>query len=448
MPPSLKGTTRVSPQQKSQIEGSDVPGRASNHVLPGRPLVIAWTYCAVISCSLLVLLFATSSRPTSTQKLAQAAVFLFLFVSALPLLTLGLPQRVQRLTLLTYAAGLVLATPAITQYYFNYEWFIGDLLLVSVPLLIGIGLYAASLYKPRILIHALRAILACLFTAAIISRFFPDPLDSFRFVPPAPLLMAALWTYSFALKGVNRLIMAIGLTMVAALTLQSQWRSSALVFAFIGIGAAFYFLRGRARSVIVAATTAAICALMFFGFSLPGLSSFSGDSRLIQTFENGGLAQDSSTTFRFVEAKAVLATATAEWSPLNLPFGSGHGGTYDFSKLDRMPGSKNFGDRNGEDGRVHNIHLGPALLLYRYGVAGALFGLVATLTAVRRAIQAGREQEPEIFIVAVGMVGCILIGVANNVSTQIHFSLTAALFVALVVSRSAPRRLADARSAT
>lgn len=399
----------------------------------------AWVWICLILLMFLPVVLATSARPTSLQKTVQAIVFAGIFVSAFPVLALLRNSRVNDGLIVTYVGVAALGAPALTQVYFDLEWFAGDVLLLAVPLLMGLGVYSKASVDERFAPLALQWTARFLLLAAVLASFFPDPLDSFRFVAPAPLLMSTLWVWSIVKTGLSRWIAVAGVGLVGYLTLASQWRSSAMVFLLIGVGSAALLLRGRARLFAALLLGALAVTVAGSNFSVAATGPLS-NNRLVRTFQDGGLARDSSTGFRFVEAAAVRDTALAEWSPMNIPLGTGHGATYKLSNLAVMPRSANFGERNGQDGRVHNIHLGPAMVAYRYGLAGVLVAIFVFLYCCRRTLSSARDGDHNSLILSLAMIGCILLGVANNVTTQAHFTLTAALFLGIAARGHSQRR--------
>lgn len=352
--------------------------------------------------------------------------------------------RVSNGLIVTYVGVAALGAPALTQAYFDLEWFVGDVLLLAVPLLLGLGVYAKATTDTSFADAALKWSARFLLLAAVLASFFPDPLDSFRFVAPAPLLMATLWVWSIVKTGIARWFAISGVCIVGYLTLASQWRSSAMVFLLIGAATLVLLLRGHAR--LFAGLLLGVLAIGLASANLTlDASSPLSNNRLVRTFEDGGLARDSSTGFRFVEAAAVRDTALTEWSPFNIPLGAGHGATYKLSNLAVMPRSANFDERNGQEGRVHNIHLGPAMVTYRYGVAGVLVAIFVLIYCSRRTLSSAKERDHNSFILSLAMVGCILLGVANNVTTQAHFTLTASLFLGIAAQGHRQRKSARRR---
>jgi len=405
----------------------------------------AWVWICLILLMALPVLLATSARPTTLQKVVQAAVFAGIFFSTFPALAMLRNSRVNSGLFVAYGGVAILGAPALTQVYFDLQWFAGDVLLLAVPLLMGIGVYAKASGDPNFADVALRWAAGLLLVAAVLASFFPDPSDSFRFVAPAPILMATFWVWSIAKTGAARWFAIAATTLIGYLTFASQWRSSAVVFLMIGAAALMLLLRGRGRFFFALALAAVAIAVGNASLTVEALGSGSSN-RIIRTFQDGGLSNDSSTSFRFVEADAVKETAASEWSPLNIPFGTGHGATYKLSELSVMPRSANFQERNGQDGRVHNIHLGPAMVAYRYGLAGVLAVVFISIYCARRTLSSARQGDQNSLILSLAMIGCIILGVANNVTTQAHFTLTAALFLGIAALGHSQRRRREQRN--
>lgn len=393
-----------------------------------------WVACGVLAFTVLPLFLATAARPTDIQKLAQAVVFAGIFATA-PLVLLPKPHAAYRALVIIYGTAALFAVPALTQRYFKLDWFFGDILLLTAPVLLGVGIERASRRRPELPHTVLKAFCVSLFITACIASQFPDPLDHYRFQAPAPMVMAAAWAGLVAPKSGHRLLLAVAsLGILGYLTWESQWRSSAGVFLAIGLFTIAYVLRGHAKVLFVVSVGSLV--ILFVGFGgmdlLPGGDGAESDNRIVATFQEGGPGNDSSTTFRFVEMHAAIATAQEEWNPVNLLLGGGHGATYNFYQLAVMPESHDFEGRNSEDGRVHNIHLGFVMLGYRYGILGyALAGVLGFLT-LRHAIRAARAGDFAVYVPAAGILGCIILLLANNVTTQIHYSLTVAILIPLI----------------
>jgi hypothetical protein len=86
---------------------------------------------------------------------------------------------------------------------------------------------------------------------------------------------------------------------------------------------------------------------------------------------------DDSIDGRFEEAIDIIYNTRHFTSPLQAIIGHGHGATYIARYSD--PG-RNL--RN--DGRVHNIHITPFLLFYRYGLLGLLIYALTTILVFNR----------------------------------------------------------------
>lgn len=92
------------------------------------------------------------------------------------------------------------------------------------------------------------------------------------------------------------------------------------------------------------------------------------DTRFYELTLHTSLVAEGSTMARVLEARDALVMLAS-----NLPFsllGFGHGASY-------IPEASHIATNVTPEGVVHNIHIGPVLLLFRYGLLGAVFyGLV------------------------------------------------------------------------
>jgi hypothetical protein len=404
-----------------------------------------WVVLSLGAAALLPIYLATAARPTSGQKAAQAVVFAGIFLTALPVLLASARRRVTGPVLATYGVMLVFAAPAITQRYFRPSWMIGDVLLLSTPILLGLALHSVAQRHPRLPHRALHLIVGSLFIAAVVASRFPDPLDSNRYNPPAPLLMCAVFVYVVTLRGVKRVAAGVAIPVVAVLTWNSQWRSSFAVFALIGVVTVVLLLKQPMRLLFLWGCAVVLALVLGFGLTLPAAGGSSSNNRIMETFQGGGIKNDSSTSFRFTEASAVIATAKQEWFFPNIVLGGGHGATYNLSNLAALPLSDRFVDRNGRDGRVHNIHLGALMLSYRYGLLGiaiVLFFMYRIGLATRTSV---RSKDYDCFMVTLATVGCAILHLANNVTTQIQFTVTVAVLIPLLAQHRSDVTHCDAQ---
>lgn len=121
-------------------------------------------------------------------------------------------------------------------------------------------------------------------------------------------------------------------------------------------------------ALIVTAATPNVTA------DLRALLATRASSRVL-TFLGPGSAGADVSTGRLREAGLVLEDMQTR-SPLWIPLGVGHGAVFKPEQWDQ-------GRTISEEGFVHNIHIGPLLMLFRYGFAGLILYLFIAVHAAR-----------------------------------------------------------------
>jgi hypothetical protein len=177
-------------------------------------------------------------------------------------------------------------------------------------------------------------------------------------------------------KGLRSMFATVSLAGVAlSLCLASGNRTSVgLLFVAIALGTYCRFGAGRMGLIVVAVSAiAGLCITsgavqVGNGFSMTQLEQ----SRLVRTLNE---REDSSAKARLDEAADAIAEIRHAGVPaIVLGFGPGATYTPHISLIER---------NLNELGTVHNIHITPIMLIYRYGVIGLLaFGLLIGLAIV------------------------------------------------------------------
>ena len=329
----------------------------------------------VVGCILLYAVFdGLSAGVVEEQRLA----FGLVLVSAVTGL-LALPRRYvvspfsSRLTVL-WALLIGAGFLGVARQPIIYPTYVmGDAAAIALPLVLLVyGRADPKLFGARVLhwVTISTLVIACS------SLFFID--EAGRYEPPHPLLMATLWVWAvFPGRLSTRLAAAAGIVIITALALGSGFRTHAILVVFAG--AAALLLRAFSRRKVIP-LVAIISVLTLFAV-VSGLHVTVYGMLLDTRFGPMLLyGLDQSSVNRFFEVQDVLHVISNEWSLWSFPVGAGHGATFE--------PSFSYSDRNlTEHNRIHNIHIGPALLLFRYGLLGAALWvglMITTLVGFRR----------------------------------------------------------------
>ena len=317
------------------------------------------------------------------------------------LAALALPRmKLQPLALVFVVSWLSLAVLALIQGLWGNQWemtyLVGDFGVLMMPILLFLACGFGHDDEPSMFanIRVLDAIGYALFFAAIFAYLFGRDAELKGRYEPPNLFMAA-WLVSRVLgttEKKERAKFLIMLMLFGLIAFLSNERTAILLWAAT-LAVMIANLRGRALAVVGGAV--AVFALV--GISAIGAMSQSGEFESRFTKIEGG--KDDSLQGRFNEVSDMLGTVSREWGPIEYLVGAGHGATF-------KP-VLSFPPRNVIDGRVHNIHIGPALMFYRYGLMG-LFGwlwwLYLIIRSVPRVLQPSCGVAERTMIMAGGLV--------------------------------------------
>jgi hypothetical protein len=318
---------------------------------------------------------ALSVRATALDRPLYAVVVAVVAACFLSVLSTGSLARRERFIVACWlVAATVYALPVVFAKEPNLLWMMGDFSTIMLPVLLWAIVRAHGPAQPTGRYWCALAI--GLGLAAIAAPFASD-LPT-RFEPPSALLMALLWVGVFA-GGTIRMRAAsfMGLATILVLAYQSGNRTSILLWVAAGTLAAAGATSGRWRSMVVVAAIAVALALSAgAGTSSPAASQLVSNSRFKTLV--GEDSRDASLEARFQEA-ADAADWRASGSIPALIFGGGHGATF-------VPERKIIDQNLDEKGRSHNIHLGPVLVWFRYGLLGTAILAIGAFAIVSRCI--------------------------------------------------------------
>ncbi len=211
-----------------------------------------------------------------------------------------------------------------------------------------------------------------------------------RFEAPQIVAITGAWIFALAPKTMlpkkSRTIRVTAWLMVLALVpaiLAARSRTSLVVWVLAGLIA--YFAPGlrRGSRVVPALLLAMLATATLMSFQAKLHSSSAVPRVLAQTRLNAissGTA-DASTKTRILEAQDVKLTMQWQGSFLDQIVGLGHGASY-------IPhNSEVIHNINSQTGRVHNIHVTPFMVWFRYGYAGLALFAGILLTAIMFAVR-------------------------------------------------------------
>jgi hypothetical protein len=324
---------------------------------------LAWLY--LVGLSVITIYDALSPRFLPLQKELQAAFYIAVLVFAVGVTLMTKAGRIGRPEFYALAIPLLFFIPVPLQKTIQLKWIFGDYLLLTAPF----AVFSLIRMMPALLRGAQwRFLFVLLAAGALVAPMFSDPSDRNRFEPPSLLLMSMVWVG--CLRSRTMLARAFfGSCLIALLVLSwySQWRGA--VVALVVIGAVLIVLTGRSLSrtlwIFVLVLSFVVVAAIV---ARDKIASVVFESRFSEIAE-GGVESDDSLMFRFVEARDVLNEINREWGPLNFLIGAGLGASFrPEAVLSQM--SDRYAEGNLTGDRVHNVHLGPLAIFFRFGVIG------------------------------------------------------------------------------
>lgn len=261
-----------------------------------------------------------------------------------------------------------------------------------------------------------------------------DPTPARLFEPPSVGIIALLATLAIiGSSKTPRVAAAIGLAVLSALALLSGSRSIVVlaVAAFI-----LATLANRTARWVAVTTAAAVVLMLFVGNPTAGWRAVRDSAVLRSASRIAGLlrpAGDEAVGLRVKEA--TLIWQDMQQHPAWIPLGVGHGAVF-------VP-ERPFPEHNiSADGYVHNVHIGPLLMLFRYGLVGlAMYVLLALRAGITTVLTFRRRGDPAAdpapFFYAFGTFLYLVEFLARNVLPNPMFSFVLAGYVATVLGAPA-----------
>lgn len=299
-----------------------------------------------------------------TQRLFAVVVAAAIAVVVVQSSRLHVPWRAHMVVTAVLLLTPVYLLVSVLQAHWLLGYVVGDFFVVLLPLLMTLVFLAepAALTSPA----SLGVLGALLFLAAVEAHTVGEEMG--RSDPPSVLLISMTW--AMALHRHNRGLQLFGWSSALAvgyLSFASGYRTHFVLWLF-ALPLLLLVLRGIRTTILASIIlTAALVVSPLVGYPLNLTEAVQG-GRFSTVLGN---ANDASLQTRFEEAGDALSTASETWLPGQAVFGGGFGATY-------IPQTVIIEQNVNRYGTVHNIHIGPVLIFFRFGILGLLIfiGLV------------------------------------------------------------------------
>jgi len=318
--------------------------------------------------------------------------------------------------------------PAAQATPFYPAYVVGDVASMLAPAIILLaGVVAPDIFHgTRSLVFLTLILLFASITAAVLAA-----AGTSRFEAPHDLLIVALWLLAYRSQGLGRVVLAGLLVLVFLLALKSGSRTPVLLWILSGAYCAA--LTWSFRRTIMLLGPVMVLTVLLAGSAIrdSAVEALSG-TRFSQNVRG---TTDESLLARFHEAQDALFQFGRHARPLNYVLGFGHGSTF-------RPVVGPIRNMTPE-AVVHNIHIGPVLVLYRYGLLGLLlyvFLLGRVIMSFLRQRGRLRNSEPVIFpdlFFTLGLGMLLIDGTMRNVIADPVFSYVLAGFLFQSLTTSA-----------
>lgn len=275
----------------------------------------------------------------------------------------------------------IFLVPTAGQRFVYPSYIFGDFLSLLLPALLLIAGWRADTLFSR---HYVIVLAAGLLVVSVMAPIFG--VSGARFEPPPTLLVAIVWWGAHtARRPSHRLILGVVVLLLGFLALESGQRTALIIWVACGTFVAWRAVSGSRWAVLFT-----LCGVL----AIAGIAATAGRDAitdLVSGYRIGTIAtgdRDDSLLARVNEATDVSATMSRDGSAFNWIAGFGHGATY-------RP-QRSFLSRNvTPEGRVHNVHIGPLLMLLRYGLCGLLVYLGAWIIAMRGIARTVKTDGPD-----------------------------------------------------
>ncbi len=340
------------------------------------PPVTALIICVLGVYSLFDSVF---SEVVSGQRLVYAAVVgICLLVIVASIKRFNCSKVILGLSLVWVICLSFWLIPSHENDFIYVTYIVGDIVSIALPLLLLFaGVISPDLFRLRMSLILLGAFLLA---GAVISIGLGGVAGLERFEPPHNALVTLAWLMFFRNRGMVRWLALSLLVVILIISFQSGARTTVVLW-FSGL---FFLvlLHWSVRRIVLVSMLLALVLMLSSGVVIrQAFNAVISDTRFQANIEGEA---DESLLSRLFEAQDALGQFHRQAGPLNYALGFGHGATFRsiYAPL-----------RNAtNDGVVHNIHFGPVMILYRYGLIGviaylALIGfLIASFLSQRKRI--------------------------------------------------------------
>jgi hypothetical protein len=329
----------------------------------------------VIFLALFVLYDAISIRALPGQREIYSLVLVLpLMIVLLESFRIRLPRKLLAYILIWITVACLYVWLVPTQPIVYYKYIFGDLSSILLPVVILLfGIRFKDFFESG---NTLTLLIFFLTIAACAAFFFREP--SGRFEPPSLFLMVFAWICVLHPgKPMRRIASAAVLLGSFFLALGSGERTSIVVWVLTGPTILLFKRFSIARVVSLGILVLALFGLMLYGIIKVDIASQLEGTRF-STLASG--EADASLLARVLEARDALAMVVENWASIQYLVGYGHGATYRpyYSYIERNVTDEGF---------VHNIHVGPVLIFFRYGLLGVLLYLTLLVSVTRELLR-------------------------------------------------------------
>ncbi len=253
-----------------------------------------------------------------------------------------------------------------------------------------------------------------------------------RFESPAILLLCLPWvllisrnTYVPGLASWAQRSLGLALAAVAVGGAIAARSRTSLLVCLLAAALSFVFYRSNTRSAalrILGGVSALAFVAALYGPAIvqsDTAQTFLSRARL-STLATG--QADASTQSRLLEARDAVRTLRHDGAAASFLVGLGPGASYTPYDSDI---AKNVDQATG---RVHNIHITPVLMLFRYGALGViLFGAMVAVAVATAWTTALRQRDPASLAIAISSLCFVVDLLVRNSTADPLFAMTVAL---------------------
>lgn len=260
--------------------------------------------------------------------------------------------------------------PVFSQDNIYPKYIVGDYTSLILPILLFIaGIRYKALFESR---YTLLLLACLLILAAILSIFFGQRVNN-RFEAPPILLIPLGWlAFGTYRKIWSKSLLGLILFVLLVVILKSGERTGVVLWIISGL----YIFSINSNILKILSVLIAFTVIFLFGFNvIIGEAVFEGYLNKTRFKHFAKDYHDRSLDVRINEAQDAVLMMQKEGTAVNHILGFGHGASYRPVNL--------YNIRNiTKDGSIHNIHIGPVLIYFRYGILGVvLYGCLLLVVA-------------------------------------------------------------------